>query len=137
MFPADVVIRRRHQPGRVLSAATLRLTAALAQVAPPIADQIRLEGEDDESPSRIEGPISWKLVGPAWRASWSSAVGLTPHAYLVHIGLNAACRLLRHGRSLADSAPAAGFCDQAALNKHFRRCYGITPLQFAQAARAG
>ncbi|SPP99171.1 protein of unknown function [Bradyrhizobium vignae] len=32
---------------------------------------------------------------------------------------------------------AAGFCDQAALNKHFRRCYGITPLRFGQAARAG
>lgn len=64
-------------------------------------------------------------------------VGLTPHAYLVQIRLNAACRLLKRGHSLADSALGAGFCDQAALNKHFRRCYGITPLQFAQAIRAG
>lgn len=65
------------------------------------------------------------------------SVGLSPHAYLVHVRLSEACHLLKSGHSLADSAVAAGFCDQAALNKHFRRCYGITPLQFAQASRAG
>jgi AraC-like DNA-binding protein len=32
---------------------------------------------------------------------------------------------------------AAGFCDQSALTKHFKRWYGITPLQFAQAACTG
>ncbi|MBH5369419.1 helix-turn-helix domain-containing protein [Bradyrhizobium glycinis] len=80
----------------------------------------------------IAGLSSFQLIG-----LFKRTVGLTPHAYLVHIRLNAACRLLRRGHSLADSALAAGFCDQAALNKHFRRSYGITPLQFAQAARAG
>lgn len=75
---------------------------------------------------------SFQLIG-----LFKRAVGLTPHAYLVHVRLNAACRLLRRGHSLAESALAAGFCDQAALNKHFRRCYGIAPLQFAQAVRAG
>ncbi|WP_456680190.1 helix-turn-helix domain-containing protein [Bradyrhizobium sp. USDA 3311] len=80
----------------------------------------------------LAGLTSFQLIG-----LFKRTVGLTPHAYLVHIRLNAACRFLRRGHSLADSALAAGFCDQAALNKHFRRCYGITPLQFAQAARAG
>ncbi|HVX76555.1 MAG TPA: AraC family transcriptional regulator [Bradyrhizobium sp.] len=65
------------------------------------------------------------------------SVGLTPHAYLVHVRLNAACRHLKRGHSLAESALAAGFCDQSALNRHFKRCYGITPLQFADAVRAG
>jgi AraC-like DNA-binding protein len=82
--------------------------------------------------ARFAGLTSFQLIG-----LFKRAVGLTPHAYLVHIRLNAACRLLRRGHSLADSALAAGFCDQAALNKHFRRCYGITPLQYAQATRAG
>ncbi|MDA9510240.1 hypothetical protein XI09_37465 [Bradyrhizobium sp. CCBAU 11386] len=80
----------------------------------------------------LAGLTSFQLIG-----LFKRTVGLTPHAYLVHIRLNAACRFLRRGHSLADSALAAGFCDQAALNKHFRRCYGITPLQFARAARAG
>ncbi|HEX2892341.1 AraC family transcriptional regulator [Vineibacter terrae] len=62
-------------------------------------------------------------------------VGLTPHAYLTQIRLNAACRHLRHGVPPADAATSCGFYDQSALNKHFKRCYGITPLQFARAAR--
>lgn len=63
--------------------------------------------------------------------------GLTPHAYLIHIRLNAACRLLKRGVPLAECALAAGFCDQSALTRHFRRCYAVTPAQFAAAARAG
>ena len=37
---------------------------------------------------------------------------------------------------LADVATGVGFYDQSALNKHFKRCYGITPTQFARAAAA-
>lgn len=62
-------------------------------------------------------------------------IGMTPHSYLIQLRLNAACRLLRRGQSLAESAATAGFYDQSAMNKHFKRCYGITPLQFAQASR--
>jgi AraC-like DNA-binding protein len=62
------------------------------------------------------------------------ATGLTPHTYLTQVRLAAACRLLRHGTPLADTAAAAGFYDQSALQKHFKRCYGITPLQFQRAA---
>ena len=48
-----------------------------------------------------------------------------------------ACRQLRHAPVLAEVATAVGFYDQSALNKHFKRCYGITPAQFARAAAAG
>jgi AraC-like DNA-binding protein len=47
-----------------------------------------------------------------------------------------ACRRLRHEPVLADVATDVGFYDQSALNKHFKRCYGITPTQFARAAAA-
>jgi AraC-like DNA-binding protein len=82
--------------------------------------------------ARAAGLSKFQLIG-----LFKRAVGLTPHAYLVHVRLNAACRLLKRGVPLAESALAAGFCDQSALTKHFKRCYGITPLQFAAAARAG
>jgi AraC-like DNA-binding protein len=82
--------------------------------------------------ARAAGLTKFQLIG-----LFKRAIGLTPHAYLVHVRLNAACRLLKRGLPLAESALAAGFCDQSALTKHFKRCYGITPLQFAAAARTG
>lgn len=60
--------------------------------------------------------------------------GLTPYALLTQIRLNAACSLLKRGRSIAECATAAGFYDQAALNKHFRTRFAITPAQYAVAA---
>jgi AraC-like DNA-binding protein len=61
-------------------------------------------------------------------------IGTTPHVYLTDIRLNAACRRLGLGDTIAEAAVASGFCDQSALTKHFKRAYGITPLQFAKAA---
>jgi AraC-like DNA-binding protein len=55
--------------------------------------------------------------------------------YLTQVRLNMACRHLRRGMPIADVAAATGFYDQSALTNHFRRSYGITPLQFATAAR--
>lgn len=75
------------------------------------------------------GLTTFQLIG-----LFKRTVGLTPHAYLTQVRLGAACRHLRRGRAPADVATAVGFYDQSALNKHFKRCYGITPLQFARAA---
>ena len=61
--------------------------------------------------------------------------GLTPHAYLTQLRLGAACRSLRRGAPIAEVATQCGFYDQSALTRHFKRCYGITPLQFARASR--
>jgi AraC-like DNA-binding protein len=77
------------------------------------------------------GLTTFQLIG-----LFKRTVGLTPHAYLTQIRLNMACRQLRRAPVLADVAAAVGFYDQSALNKHFKRCYGITPLQFARAASA-
>jgi AraC-like DNA-binding protein len=77
------------------------------------------------------GLTTFQLIG-----LFKRTVGLTPHAYLTQIRLQLACRQLRHDPVLADVAAAVGFYDQSALNKHFKRCYGITPLQFVRAAAA-
>jgi len=61
-------------------------------------------------------------------------IGTTPHAHLIHLRLQAACRCLAQGQPIVEAANAAGFCDQSALTRHFKRCYGITPLQFVRAA---
>jgi len=80
----------------------------------------------------IAGLTHFQLIGLFKRVT-----GLTPHAYLVQLRLNAACHELRRGRPLAEAALAAGFCDQSALTKHFKRSFGITPLQYAVASCAG
>jgi AraC-like DNA-binding protein len=40
------------------------------------------------------------------------------------------------GEAIADAAVAAGFYDQSALCRHFKRAYGITPLQYLKARAA-
>lgn len=75
------------------------------------------------------GLSTFQLIG-----LFKKTVGLTPHAYLTQVRLNAACRLLRRATQPAEVASSVGFYDQSALNKHFKRSYGITPLQFARAA---
>jgi AraC-like DNA-binding protein len=77
------------------------------------------------------GLTTFQLIG-----LFKRTVGLTPHAYLTQLRLGIACRQLRRARPLADIATTVGFYDQSALTNHFKRCYGITPLQFARAAAA-
>ncbi len=77
------------------------------------------------------GLTTFQLIG-----LFKRTVGLTPHAYLTQVRLGMACRGLRRSPIIAEVATAVGFYDQSALNKHFKRCYGITPLQFARAAAA-
>jgi AraC-like DNA-binding protein len=74
------------------------------------------------------GLTRFQLIG-----LFKRTIGLTPHAYLNQIRLNIACSLLKRGVSIADAAAAAGFYDQSALTKYFKRCYAITPKQFAAA----
>jgi AraC-like DNA-binding protein len=90
------------------------------------ASELRLEELASEA-----GVTTFQLIG-----LFKRAVGMTPHAYLTQIRLGMACRHLMRSRPPADVATEVGFYDQSALTKHFKRCYGITPLQFTRAAAA-
>ena len=103
-----------------------RLDAVLDLIGDRFADSLRLEDL-----AVVAGLTTFQLIG-----LFKRTVGLTPHAWLTQVRLNEACRLLRRGVPPADVAAAAGFYDQSALSRHFKRCYGITPRQFATAAQA-
>ncbi|MBO0683421.1 MAG: AraC family transcriptional regulator [Candidatus Dormibacteraeota bacterium] len=62
-------------------------------------------------------------------------IGMTPHVYLTQVRLDHARDLLRGGLPIAEAALAAGFYDQPALSRHFKRAFGITPRQYALAHR--
>jgi AraC-like DNA-binding protein len=75
----------------------------------------------------VSGLNQFQLIGLFKRIA-----GITPHAYVTQVRLDAARRMLRSGCGIAQAAAAAGFYDQSALTRHFKRCYGMTPSQFAR-----
>jgi AraC-like DNA-binding protein len=63
-------------------------------------------------------------------------MGLTPYQYLLRCRLHHAQQLLTvvgEEHSLADVAMESGFADQAHFCRHFRRAYGVSPLEFQRA----
>jgi AraC-like DNA-binding protein len=102
------------------------LQRAKERIRADYAQELRLEDL-----AKGVGLTTFQMIG-----LFKRTIGLTPHAYLTQVRLNMACRQLRHSLPIADVASAVGFYDQSALTKHFKRCYGITPLQFARAAAA-
>jgi len=77
------------------------------------------------------GMTQFQLIG-----LFRAGTGMTPHAYLTQVRLGAACHHLRRSRPIAEAAAAAGFYDQSALTRHFKRAYGMTPTQYVRAIRA-
>jgi AraC-like DNA-binding protein len=67
--------------------------------------------------------------------AFRAQVGMPPHAYLTHLRIARAKQLLRGGVRASEVAPLVGFCDQAALTRHFRRLAGTTPARFARLAQ--
>ncbi|MGF6558986.1 AraC family transcriptional regulator [Pseudomonas sp. S30_BP2TU TE3576] len=58
-------------------------------------------------------------------------IGLTPHAYLVEVRLQAARRMIeRTDRPLADIALDVGFAHQSHMGSAFRKHLGMTPSQY-------
>lgn len=62
---------------------------------------------------------------------FQQATGLGPHAYLRQCRIRRACDRLRRGASIADTAYATGFSDQAHFTKAFKLLTGTTPGRYA------
>ena len=56
--------------------------------------------------------------------------GLTPHAYLTNCRVEFSRSELRRGRPIAEVANAAGFCDQAHMQRSFKKLVAATPGQY-------
>jgi AraC family transcriptional regulator len=63
---------------------------------------------------------------------FARSVGVSPHRYVVHLRLQRAIELARHGRcGLAEIAASTGFADQSHLSRWVRRVHGISLTQLA------
>ena len=58
------------------------------------------------------------------------SVGTSPHRYAVMRRLERAKRMIGGGTTLADTASACGFSDQAHMTRQFRSAYGLSPGQW-------
>ncbi|WP_197490110.1 helix-turn-helix domain-containing protein [Rheinheimera sp. SA_1] len=62
--------------------------------------------------------------------------GMAPQQYLRTLQLNRARHMLLDGQSIAETADACGFADQAHFTRWFRRCFGYSPGDLLVAAQA-
>ncbi|WP_108522086.1 AraC family transcriptional regulator [Bradyrhizobium algeriense] len=113
------------------------------RVEPVPRDRVRVERAIEYIRARLAMPISLADLSDTLDLTqfqvirlFKRTIGMTPHAYVLQLRLDAARRYLATGSPIGDAAVAAGFYDQSSLTHHFKRSYGLTPLQFARATRA-
>jgi AraC-like DNA-binding protein len=126
-------------------AATVRLLAGHAsrrpaEATPPasalIANRVRARLHDEFSAPLTATDLAEAAGCSRFAATraFTAVYGLAPSDYQRQLRLRAARTLLSTGTSPADTAAAVGFADQAHLTRWFRRCYGVTPAAYRQAA---
>lgn len=84
-----------------------------------------------EQMGAVSGLTPFQLIG-----LFKRSIGLTPHTCLTQLRLRAALKRLRAGQPVVEAALMSGFYDQSALNKHFKRTFGMTPLQYVSACNS-
>jgi AraC-like DNA-binding protein len=106
-------------------------------------DRLRLRMALDMMKARLGEALSLSDIGKALELTqyqvislFKRTTGLTPHAYITQLRLDEARHQLARGAAIADVAAGCGFYDQSALSRHFKRCYGMTPLQYSAAFRS-
>lgn len=120
---------RRHGSGGTRTETAPRDAAKVAVVRAMMCERYAENLGLDEMGQAV-GLTPFQLIGLFKRVT-----GLTPHAFLTQLRLKAAITAMKGGAPLAEAALTAGFYDQSALTKHFKRCYGITPMQWVHASR--
>ena len=104
---------------------TLRLKKLFDHINVRAAEKLSVGAE-----ARVVG-----MSTPQFMKTFKQVAGMTLVAYLNHVRLANAARLLREtNRSIADIASEAGFSEQSYFDKLFKRAFGRTPKEFRAAA---
>lgn len=129
------VLLRRFQDAEVLQSQferrrqlAQRFSRLLEHMRDPVAPRLSL-GEA----ARMCGMSPAKFT-----RCFKQVAGMSYLAYLTHLRLAEAARLLRLGeRSIAEIADLLGFADQSHFDRRFKRAFGLTPSLFQRQGRIG
>lgn len=100
---------------------SLRLRKVFQQISARPADKLPIRAA-----AKLAGMSATQFM-----KTFKQVAGMTLVAYLNHVRLAKAARLLRDsGRSIADISSETGFSDQSYFDKRFKRAFGRTPKQF-------
>lgn len=97
----------------------------------PLASlRTRLEAEPElpcslEDMATLAGMSKYHLI-----RAFRREVGLTPHQFQLQNRVRKGQRLLGGPATVAESAAAAGFCDQSHFDRQFKRLVGLTPAAY-------
>lgn len=87
---------------------------------------------------KLSVSVAARLAGMSaaqFMKTFKQVAGMTLVAYLNHVRLANAARLLREtDRTIAEIADATGFSDQSYFDKRFKRAFGCTPKNFRAGA---
>jgi AraC-like DNA-binding protein len=125
------LLRAHARPGARARAGPGRSPAAVGAVRDLLAGRLADPPSLDDL-ARDAGMSPFALVR-AFRAE----TGLPPHAYVNHLRVRLARRLLDGGVAPADVAAEAGFADQAHLTRHFKRVVGVPPRAYQRDRETG
>lgn len=88
----------------------------------------------DANLGRVVGSAELERVGGVDRFAlarqFRAHCGTSPYRYLTMRRLEAAKRMILKGRTLAETAAACGFADQAHLTRQFKAAFGVPPGRF-------
>jgi AraC-like DNA-binding protein len=103
---------------------SLRLKKVFDQISAQPAEKLSVA-----SAARLAGMNTAQFM-----KTFKQVAGMTLIAYLNHVRLANAARLLREtSRSIAEIASETGFSDQSYFDKRFKRAFGQTPKEFRAA----
>ena len=94
-----------------------------------------LQAAANKKPSLTEAARMCGMSPAQFTRSFRQAAGMSYLAYVTHLRLSEASRLLRASdKSIAEIADTTGFSDQSHLDRHFKRAFGVTPRRFRESA---
>jgi AraC-like DNA-binding protein len=124
----DAAARIEDSLRKVFERCTLDPAAPAADRIAAVDTACRIIGERYGAPLRTETLAD--LVGlhkSHFVRIFHRVTGIAPQTYLRQVRVAKARELICAGLGLSEAALAAGFCDQAHLNREFSKVYGVTP----------
>lgn len=133
------------EPGEMLSMLAQVVTALLRHSEHPTADawvssRSAVERTKAHLRRRYDEPVSLDDLAAVSGLSrfrivhaFTTEVGISPHAYQLHVRVERARALIARGSAAADAAAKVGFADQSHFARHFKRVMRVTPGEYARA----